>query len=314
MIVPKVRNGAIRFGIPVTIVREEAAFAIVDGGHGPGEVVATKAMDIAIRKAQQSTVASVWVRNANDFTRAANYSEMALAYDRIGLAMSNSTPHVAAWGGREPIFGTSPLSFAIPAGEEQPIVFDGSMSAVSHGIAVLAARDKAPLPGNWLVDEAGSTTDDPLPLVMDPYNLGSRERGALLPQGPKGFGWLIWVDVFAGILSGMSSASDIPIDADATNPDTRGIYLSAIDVGKLLPIGEFKAKVDNLIRTVKASRLAEEFTEIVLPGERSARGLDRGERKGLPFRDEDWDGIESVAVELGVDVGTLRTSFTDKAI
>ena len=46
-----VRRGAARFGAPFTIVQEGPAYALVDGGHGVGQVVATRAMDLAIRKA-----------------------------------------------------------------------------------------------------------------------------------------------------------------------------------------------------------------------------------------------------------------------
>jgi len=38
-----------------------------------------------------------------------------------------------------------------------------------------------------------------------------------------------------------------------------------------MPISEFKAKIDGLIRNVKSSRLFEGLTEILLPSERGAR-------------------------------------------
>ena len=37
-----VRRGAARFGAPFTIVQEGPAYALVDGGHGVGQVVATR--------------------------------------------------------------------------------------------------------------------------------------------------------------------------------------------------------------------------------------------------------------------------------
>ena len=310
LVYPWVRSGAIRFGVPIKMAKEGPAFAVVDGGYGPGQVVATRAMEIAVQKAREATVGSVWVRNTSDFTMASNYSTIALAHNYVGLAMSNGVPLVAPWGGRDPVFNTNPLSFAIPAGDEKPIVFDGSMSSVSHGAVVYAARDRVRMPGDPLVDEDGNRTDDPIPIIVDSYDRGSEQLGAILPLGPKGFGWLIWVDILAGIMSGMSTAKKVPVDPSASDPWTGGIFLMAINVGNLMALDEFKAKVDDLIRNVKESRLAEGFDEIVLPGERAMQEEQRRLREGVPIRDEDWDKVSDIAAGLGIDLDSLRTAPT----
>src|SRR5262249_18047106 len=135
------REGAVHFGAPTKVVKEGPSFALLDGGHGLAQVVATRAMQVAIEKATDHGVGLVWARDGNDFLMASNYSTLALSKDFFGLSMSNGVPLVAAWGGRDPVFNTSPLSFAVPAGAERPIIYDGSTSAVSHGRVVLAARD-----------------------------------------------------------------------------------------------------------------------------------------------------------------------------
>lgn len=302
------RRGAIRFGAPITILKEGPGFALIDGGRGPGLVVVTKAMEVAIQKAREGTVGTVWVRNANDITSAFNYSTMALEHDYFGLIMTTAIPFVAPWGGRDRIFSTSPLSFAVPAGAEKPIVFDGSISSVSHGRVVLSARDRVRLPESSLVDEAGHITDDPVPVIIDPYDRNSEQLGAILPLGPKGFGWLILVDVLAGIMSGMTTAKDIPFNASSENPWTGGYFLVAINVGNLVTLDEFKAKIDGLIRNCKTSRLAEGFSEIVLPGERAMREAERRQREGIPVRDEDWGNVSRIASELGIDLEALRAA------
>ena len=308
LIYRSVRRGATRFGMPITIVKDGPAFAVVDGGRGPGMVVATRGMEIAIRKAREATVGCVWVRNTNEFAMAASYSTMALEQDYFGLAMSNGVPCVSAWGGRDQVFNTNPLSFAIPARAENPIVFDGAMSSVSHGHVVLAARDRLRMPGNPLIDEAGHVTDDPVPIILDPYDRNSEQLGAILPLGPKGFGWLILVDVLAAIMSGMSTANEIPFNPTSEKPWTGGFFLMAINIGDLVDLGEFKSKVDALIRNCKGSRLADGFREIVMPGERAQREAERRRREGIPIRDEDWANLSSIAGELGIDLEGLRKS------
>ena len=312
LVFPWVGSGAIRFGVPITVVKEGPAFAVVDGERGPGQIVGTKAMEIAIRKAREATVGSVWVRNSNDFTMATNFSIMALEHDYVGVAMSNGVPLVAPWGGRDQVFNTNPLSFVVPAGEEKPIIFDGSMSSVSHGHAILAARDRVRLPKDSMVDEAGHVTDDSIPIIVDAYERGSPQRGAIMPLGPKGFGWLIWVDVLAGIMSGMSAAKDITVHPSTDNPWTGGFFLMAINVGNLLSIDEFKTNVDDFIRNIKSGRLAEGFSEIVLPGERAMREAERRLREGVPIRPEDWRKLSAIASEVGIDMEALRVSVDEK--
>jgi L-2-hydroxycarboxylate dehydrogenase (NAD+) len=161
MVYPLLRDGLARFGAPIRMIREGPGFAIVDGGLGVGQVVATRAMALAIDRAQRDGVASVWVRHTNDFTMASIYALQALVHDCVGVAMSNGAPLVAPWGGRDKMFSTNPIAVAVPAGRELPIVIDMSSSALSHGQVVLAARDGRLVPDRLLVDESGGFTDDP---------------------------------------------------------------------------------------------------------------------------------------------------------
>jgi LDH2 family malate/lactate/ureidoglycolate dehydrogenase len=305
-----VRSGGIRFGAPLTVVKEGASFALVDGGHGPGQVVTTRAMEIAIRKAREATVGCVWIRNGNDYCMATNYPVMALEHDFFGLAMSNGVPLVAPWGGREPVFNTSPMSFAIPAGQENPIVFDGSTSSVSHGTVVISARDRLRLPPHSYVDEDGHITDDPVPVTLDAYDRNSEQLGAILPLGPKGYGWLILVDVLSALMCGMSTAKDLPWNGSEDDPWTGGIFVMAINIGNLVDLNEFKAKVDGLIQNCKSARLADGFSEIVMPGERAMRETERRRREGVPLRDEDWGNVVTIAAEVGIDLEALRAEFS----
>jgi LDH2 family malate/lactate/ureidoglycolate dehydrogenase len=268
-------------------------------------------MELALKKAKESGVACAWVRRTGDFGMAANYAMLALEHDCVGMVMSNGSPFVAAWGGRDPLFSTNPISIAIPAGEEKPIVIDMSASSVSHGKVVRTARDLARLPGPWLVDESGQVTDDPRPLITDPYNRSSPELGAILPLGPKGFAWILFVEIFAGVMSGMTIAKDIPFNpkgvltgegASGERPQTLGNFMLVIDLGRLMPLPEFKEKIDRVVRSVKSSRLAEGFDEIVLPGERAARQMERRQREGVPVREEEWLNIVAIAKERGVDL------------
>ena len=304
---PLVRSGSLKFGMPMTIVKEGPSFALIDGGHGTGQVIAARGMEIAIQKAKEATVGCVWIRNSNDVMRVGNYTEMALEHDFVGWAMSNGEPYVSAWGGCEPVFCTNPMSYAIPASSELPIIFDAATSSITHGGVVRAAYDKVRLPEGIVVGDDGKPVFDPTPLVADPTNRNSPIGGAILPVGIKGFGWLIWVEVLAAITSGMTISKYIPLDYSGGAKWTGGTFLMAINVGNIVPIDEFKAQVDDMIRTIKSSKLAEGFDEIVMPGERSQIEAERRRKEGIPIRDEDWGHFSAMAQEIGVDLETLRT-------
>ena len=306
LVYPWVKSGALRFGTPLETVSEGPSFALMDGNGGPGQITATKAMDVAIGKARESTVGLVWVRNTNDFTMASAYAMRALDHDLVGMAMSNGVPLVAGWGGREPIFNTNPLAFVVPSGAERPIIFDGAMSSVSHGKVVLSARDRVPMADEPLVGTDGERTGDPIPLIVDPMSRNSEQLGAILPLGPKGMGWLLFVDVLAGIASGGTTGRNVPHDPTPDEPWTGGFFLMAVNVGRLQPLDDFKAKVDEMIRNVKDSKTAEGFEEIVLPGERAQREYERRSREGVPVREEHWEQVVSIGEDVGVDVEGLR--------
>ena len=79
----------------------------------------------------------------------------------------------------------------------------------------------------------------------------------------------------------------------------------AIDVNALMPLDQFKAKIDDLIRSVKRSRTAEGFSEILLPGERAQREAERRRREGVPVRDEEWGNVVAIAQEIDLDLKSL---------
>lgn len=306
LIHPRVMAGGVTFGEPPTTIAEGPGHAVLDGHLGPGQVVATRAMELAVEKARAGAVGCVWVRNTNVFTAAAHHAMQAVRHDCFGMLAANGVPLVAPWGGRDPVFNTSPMGFAVPAGAELPIVYDGATSTLSHGKVVLAAREGRRLPGGVLVDDDGRVTDDPAPLIADPFDRNSEQLGAILPFGPKGFAWLVLVETLTGLMAGASRSREIPRVQTAEHPWSGGLFFMAVDVGKLTDFDRFKGEVDALIRDCKAARRADGFAEIVMPGERAQRTALRRRVEGIPLRDEDWRSLERIAADSGVDIAALR--------
>lgn len=264
------------------VIRDEGPTAVIDGNQALGHYVSTLAMELAIAKARVHGVGFVAARNSNHYGAAANYSMMALAHDMIGISMTNTPwPATVPTFGRKAMLGTNPLSVAAPAGREYPFVLDMATSAVAIGKLVVASRWAKPIPEGWALDEEGRPTTDPR-LALEARLLtplgGSRELG-----GHKGYGLSVMVDILAGVLGGAMHSDLIERLAPTPSHANVGHLFGAIDVGRFRPLGEFKADLDDLLRSLKESPKAEGEERIWVAGEPEWECSERRRRDGIPL-------------------------------
>lgn len=290
--------GEMGFGRPFEVVRETAATAVVDGHHGVGQVVGTRAMALAIEKAREVGIGFVSVRRSSDYAMASVYALQALDAGQIGISLSTGPILVAPWGGRDARFCTNPLALAVPAGERDPIVIDMATSAFSMGAVVRAARDGRRLDGPGVVDARGRYTDDAAAVILDVMHRESRMSGALLPAGPKGFAWVLLVELLGGLLSGERTWEDErPATAD-DRPAFYGQTFIAIAVEHFQDPAAFAAAADRMIETLTDDRPAEGFERVRLHGAAAAAEERRRRVEGVPVRDEEWAMVESLLARL----------------
>ncbi len=301
-------GGTMRFGGKLSILRESASAAALDGGGNSGHVNATRAMRLAIAKAKETGIGYVTVRNTGDCGMAANYSVQAVEAGLVGIAMATGPVLVAPWGGREAQFCTNPISLAVPAGAREPIVIDMATSAESMGSTVLAARDGRRLSGRHVVTADGEYTDDASRVILDVLDRESKMAGALLPAGPKGFGMVLMVEILSALLSGERwgpEAADTAGGADrADKKRGRSAHyahaLIAIAPDHFMPRAPFLAAVDRMIETLTASPPAKGFAAVRLPGQGTrAREADY-RANGVPVRPEAWAQVARVVAARGI--------------
>jgi LDH2 family malate/lactate/ureidoglycolate dehydrogenase len=288
------------FGVPFTILKDEAALALVDGHYGVGVVCATRAMDLAIQKARSAGIGCVWVRNGGDFMMTANQALQALEHDMVGVVMRNEAARVAPWGGMEPFFFTNPIAVAVPTAQEPPIVIDTAGGSFSFGQVVMAARDHRRMPSPHLVTAEGENTDDPTRIILNPADRESGFSGGLVTLGHKGLMWSLIVELFAGLLAGVRTSNQNAFDPTADNPWVEGNFYMAVDVSKLRPVDEFKAAADEFARSLRSVKPAAGFERVIVPGENEAANEEKRRREGIPLRDEDWQGVLDTAARLGL--------------
>ena len=296
-----IKTGAVKPGAEVRIVEETPSTAVIDGGWNFGQVVAKYAMNVCIEKARNNVVGLVTARNSQHAGRLNTYAEMAMAQDMIGIASVNSASSVAPFGGKSKQLGTNPLCFAIPSGEEPPMVLDMATSVWARGkIMVYLARGEE-LPEEIFMDPEGNPTTDP-----NWYTKGGvlRNLGGEI-AGYKGFGLSLLVEILTGALTegGVSNSEEY-----RSRPfyGGNGIFMMAIDVGRLTDLDAFKRRVDGLLRSVRNSPTAPGYDEILIPGDPERRKKEKLLKEGIFIEDKTWNDIGSLAKELNIEIPSCR--------
>lgn len=294
------RDGEMAFGRPLETVRETAATALLDGNRGVGQVIGSRAMAVAIDKARAAGIGYVAVRNSSDYAMASSYVLPAVDAGLIGISMSTGPILVAPWGGRDGWFCTNPLALGVPAGRRDPIVIDMATSAYSMGAVVRAARDGLRLDTPGVVDANGRYSDDPSSVILDVMARESRMTGALLTAGPKGFGWVLLVELLSALLSGERTWEDERPSNSEERPAFYGQTFIAIDIAAFQDPDAFAASADRMIETLTQSRPAEGFDEVRVHGGGAAAAERRARSEGVPIRGEEWEMVEQLAARLGL--------------
>ena len=254
----RVEAGMIHLPTKLEVIKDQDAIALIDGGNGLGQIAAHRAMRMNIQKAKKFGIGLTLIRNTNHIGILAFYSLLAAEKGMVGMIMSNGAPSMAPWGGAEPYFGTNPISIAIPGGLEGPVVLDMSSSMVARGKIRRAERMKEKIPLGWALDEAAIPTTDPKAAL----------KGTLLPiGGPKGYGLALMIDVLAGMLSGSNYAPNVKTFHQLLGPAGVGVFSMAIDIGRFMPLHQFKRLMQSYTTSIKETKKAEGVSRILLPGE-----------------------------------------------
>lgn len=265
---------------------------VVDGANGVGQVIGRKAMDAAIEAAGRTGVGVALARNSQHFGTCSYYCQRAVERNMIGLAFTNAEPGMAAWGGRRACFGTNPIAMGCPTGKDFPILIDMATSVTARGKIIAAAKKGEKIPMDWAIDADGNPTDD----------AGKALAGAVLTMAQhKGYALAVMVEVLSGVLSGAGFGAGVgSMYKDFTRPANVGHFLAAIHVEALMPLREFKERVDRMIDGIKASGHPAGGGEVLIPGERGGRTRRDRQANGIPLSPEEMKELEGLAGRLGV--------------
>jgi LDH2 family malate/lactate/ureidoglycolate dehydrogenase len=295
--IQRLQKGYVRKVGKISVVKEKGPTAFWDGHGSMGHVTAFRAMEKAVRKAEEFGIGWVSVRDSGHFGVAGLFPMMALKKDFIGYTVSNSAPMMFPWGGRERIIGNNPLAYAFPAGEYQPVVLDFSLGVVSAGKLILSRKKGEKIPLGWAVDKDGLPTEDP-------YE-GWEGGGSLaLVGGHKGYGLSLAHEMLTAVLTGGKWTRNIKSLYEEDESGIQGTCHSfmALDPDCFSGREEFKKNMDAYIRSIKESAKARGVDEILVPGEPEYRTEVRFLKEGIPLPPNTVKELMALGESLGISL------------
>ena len=286
--VEKIKAGYFNPKDEVEMVFDSDAVAVLEAHGCFGQVAAKKAIDLALDKAEKYGIAAVGVRNSNNFGTAGYYGDYAARHGMAAFVFANAAPAIAPTGGSKTIFGTNPLCFAFPGSDaNDPIVLDMATTVAARSKVRQAARSGEKIPMDWAIGPDGKPTDDPNEAL----------KGSLLPiAGYKGYGLSLFIDVFAGLLTGSAYAGEVRPLSEMSQASNNGHLFVVIDTKRFMDSDELNARVNHFCEAVRACG---EEGMVMLPGEPGYKKM-AVQTDAVTISAKQFEAVNEIAEKVGV--------------
>ncbi|MBQ8162276.1 MAG: 3-dehydro-L-gulonate 2-dehydrogenase [Clostridia bacterium] len=254
-----------------------------DGKRGCGNLNAYRCMQRAIELAHEQTIGVVALRNTNHWMRPGNYGLMAIEENCIGILWTNTVPNMPPWGGRDARLGNNPVVFAVPTGDEAPVLLDVAVSMFSYGKLESYARQGKPLPVDGGFNEQQEITKDAGEIL---------KTHQVLPIGYwKGSGISLMLDLIASALSGgrtSKQVGDLPTETELSQ-----VFI-AIDLNHLPDGEDFARRVRETLSDLQTSAPVDPERPVYYPGKNMMRLRAENMEKGIPVEESVWETVKNL--------------------
>ncbi|TKV70558.1 Ldh family oxidoreductase [Rhizobium sp. AU243] len=292
MYLERLRKGVVKAQPDITFEKKAGAVGLVDGGDGMGFLAAHRAMDEAITLADESGIGMVGVRRSTHYGMGALYVLQAMRRGYISFAWTNSSPAIPVHGGRTTFLGAAPFAAGIPGGSEAPYVLDMAMTVIARGKIRLAAQHGLPIAEGLALDGDGAPTTDAKKAF----------EGVCLPfGGVKGSALSMLMDLMCGALTGANYGGQVKsLYFDHSEPQNVGHMMIAIRPNLFMPGDDFAARMDDFVQRAKACPKAQNFDEILMPGEPEERTTSKRSISGVPITAHVLAELKHESDQLGI--------------
>ncbi len=253
----------------IRVIHETPTAVVLDGNGTLGYLPMVRATKHAIAKAKAVGIGMGLVRYIGHYGSAGHYARMCNEAGCIGFSVQGSRNHGNA-GNRDPkpqlgYFGNPPICFAIPSGDEPPVVLDAAT-------CIMADYQRGP-------------DFDPL-LSMIPAAFF------------KSIGYTAIAHLLGGGLTGFTEPP--PEDTAQWKPPQGGMVL-AIDIESVVPTDVFNAEVDRMVHDVRETYEPMPGTDrALLPGAIETERMEHHRRDGIRYGEMEQKEMCAVSERLGV--------------
>jgi LDH2 family malate/lactate/ureidoglycolate dehydrogenase len=278
------------------VISESGACLKFDGQHGVGQHVSAVCCDLAVEAARRFGMGMVIATRSNHFGIAAFWAARISAAGMAGMVMTNASPIVAPWQGREGRIGTNPICLSVPSTGKGGWLLDMATTTVAKNrIVKAAASGEKTIPAGWAMNSDGIPTVD----------IAEAMQGLLMPLGGyKGSGLGMLVEILCGVLGGGTMGAEVGgLHIKDRKMNTTHTFI-AIDIARFMPLDRFQSRMEQLVSGVKATRTAQGYTEVLVAGDPEWRKEAERLRDGIPIEDNLWHRLASLARDLQVPLPT----------
>ncbi len=296
-----IKKGMIDVSAKPETVFETPLSAVIDGRDGMGQLIGRHAMELAIKKAKESGVGIVTVRNSNHYGIAGYYAKMACDAGLIGFSFTNSEAITVPTFGKTAMLGTNPIACAMPA-EPYPFFFDASTSVVTRGKLEIYNKAGKPMPEGWALDKNGLPSTNAADVLK---NIVGKAGGGIMPLGGsdetlgshKGYGFGMLCEIFSSILSQGTTSNH------AMQGNKGGICHGFIALNPNLfgNPAAIKAALSTFLQELRDSPKADGKSRIYTHGEKEVAAVEERMKNGIPVDENTMKELLDVCEYLKMD-------------
>ena len=280
----RIKKNLINSKPKIKIKKISKSASLIDADNSIGFVSGDIGIKQAIKNAKSSGIGIVAVKNSGHYGLSSFYAEQAVKKNLLVLCFTNAPPALAPHGAKKSLFGTNPICFGSPTGDNVPFILDTSMSKVNRGKIRLAAKMGTKIPEGSALDKNGNPTTDALKALA----------GVQLPiAGFRGSGLAWMVDILSGVLTGAShggKAKD-PFD-DFSGPQNIGHLF--ITFKSNLFLNDYIPRIKQNLKRVKKLPKIKGIKEIMYPGQNKYKRYKKNMNKKINIPHEILKDINSL--------------------
>lgn len=278
----RLRNGSVKARPEIRVRHTGPSAAVVDGGAGMGQLVASRAMGEAIALAAQTGVGAVVARNSSHCGACAWFVEMAVRKGMIGIALTHTDSIMVPPGMKRIFLGSNPIAFGAP-GAREPVIVDMSTTHAAWGKVLVARQEGKAIPPDWGVDAQGKPTTD------------ARQVVGLAPTGGhKGYALALMIEILCAQLAGVPFGRHVTkMYGELDKARNLGHFMLALDIARFTDKQAFAEQIAMLMQEIHDEGA-------LAPGDPERLNAERRKRDGIAIPEATVRELQALAGELGV--------------